>query len=276
MTAPSPSADTPVALRIPGVPRPLRLRLHGAADRYVSRRIREEGIWEPYETALLLAILQPGQVFVDVGANIGYFPVVAASVLGPAGQVVAFEPDPANFSLLLANLQLNDCRPIVSPVAAGLAAAPGAGRLYLSEDNAGDHQIFPAGEARRNLPIKLYNGSEYLRPRLRRIDLLKVDVQGAEHAVMTGLLPLLRELPRLPRIILELTPLSLRQAGSSGRALIELLDGLGQPLWIIDHVEHRLAACSADELARWCDDVDAVAGDAGFMNILVGPAVATR
>jgi hypothetical protein len=86
-------------------------------------------------------------------------------------------------------------------------------------------------------------------------------------------LPLLLELPRLPRIIIELTPLSLRQAGSSGRALIELLATLGQPLWIIDHIEHRLAASSAAELARWCDNVDTVAGDMGFMNILVGPGI---
>ena len=90
---------------------------------------------------------------------------------------------------------------------------------------------------------------------------------------MAGLLPLLRELPSLPRIILELTPLSLRQAGSSGRALLELLATLDQPSWIIDHIEHRLAPCSYAELARWCDDVDAVPGDAGFMNILLGPPV---
>jgi hypothetical protein len=74
----------------------------------------------------------------------------------------------------------------------------------------------------------------------------------------------------MPHIILELTPLSLRQAGASGRQLIELVATLGQPLWIIDHIEHRLVASTAAELALWCDHVDAVAGDAGFMNILVG------
>jgi hypothetical protein len=105
------------------------------------------------------------------------------------------------------------------------------------------------------------------------MDLLKVDVQGAEYAVLAGLLPLLQELPRPPVMIVELTPLSLRQAGSSGRALLELLATLDQPSWIIDHIEHRLAACSYEDLARWCDDVDAVSGDAGFMNILLGPTV---
>jgi FkbM family methyltransferase len=265
--------SAPVQLSVPGLARPLHLQVHGPADRYVSRRLREERIWEPYETALVLAALQAGDVLVDVGANIGYYPVIAADRVGPGGAILAFEPDPDNFRLLEANLRLNDCGHIVTAFQAGLADAAGAGRLYLSEDNAGDHQIFATGGVRRSVAVALHHGADFLRQRLTRLDLLKVDVQGAEYGVMAGLLPLLLELPRLPRIIIELTPLSLRQAGSSGRALIELLATLGQPLWIIDHIEHRQAASNAAELARWCDNVDAVAGDMGFMNILVGPAV---
>jgi len=258
-----------VPLRIPGVPR-LRLRVHLENDHCISRRIREEGVWEPYETSLLASFLQPGEVFVDVGANIGYFSVLAAHLVGDSGAVFAFEPGRDNFALLRDNLELNDCGHIVTGVEAGLAQLAGRGRLYLSADNAGDHQIFAVGAARSYHGISLLNGSDYLRGSLARMDLLKVDVQGAEYAVMAGLLPLLRELPRLPRIIVELTPLSLRQAGSSGRELVELLATLGQPLYIIDHIEHRLAACPVEELAQWCDDVDAATGDAGFMNILVG------
>jgi FkbM family methyltransferase len=174
---------------------------------------------------------------------------------------------------MLQNVQINDCGHIVTAVQAGLAAQEGPGQLFMSEVNAGDHQVFAVGDERRSQAIRLQNGSDFLRGKLQRMDLLKVDVQGAEYAVMVGLLPLLQELPQLPRIILELTPLSLRQAGSSGRALIELLATLGQPLWIIDHIEHRLVASTAAELAQWCDDVDAVTGDMGFMNILVGASV---
>lgn len=248
------------------------MRVHGEHDRYISRRIRQEGNWEPYETSLLLALLQPGDVFVDVGANIGYFPVIAATVVGAAGAVFAFEPEAENFRLLEENIRLNNCLHVVHATRAGLALRAGTGELYLSADNAGDHQVFAAGENRNSQGISLLNGSDYLRGKLQRMDLLKVDVQGAEYAVMAGLIPLLRELPQLPHIILELTPLSLRQAGSNGRALIELLATLDQPLHIIDHVEHRLAPCTAPELAQWCDDVDAVVDDMGFMNILVGPA----
>lgn len=273
MAVTRPGAAAPVPLCIPGLPDRLSLHVHGETDRHISRRLREEGIWEPYETTLVVAALQPGDIFVDVGANIGYYPVIAAGRVGHKGGVFAFEPDPDNFRLLLQNLQLNNCAQRVSAFEAGLSDETLPGQLFLSEDNAGDHQVFACGTDRRSLPVSLYNGSDFLRNRLSRIDLLKIDVQGAEYAVMSGLLPLIRELPAVPRIIIELTPLSLRQAGSSGRCLIELLATLAQPLWIIDHVGHRLVACSAPELAQWCDDVDAVAGDAGFMNILLGSAL---
>ena len=60
-------------------------------------------------------------------------------------------------------------------------------------------------------------------------------------------------------------------AGTSGRALIELLAQLDLPISIVDHVEHRLVPSDADALATWSDNVDATPGDRGFMNLWVGP-----
>ena len=263
---------TPVELNIPNFSPPLRLYVHGEQDRFVSQRLREHGIWEPYETSLVLTLLRPGDVFIDVGANVGYFSVVAASVVGAEGAVFAFEPDPDNCRLLRANAELNGLDDRVIVVEAALSDASGPGELFLSADNLGDHQVYAGNESRSSVPIDLLQGSEYLAARLQRMDLLKVDTQGAEFQVMTGLMPLLQSLAQPPRIIIELTPYSLREAGASGRALVELLATLGQPLWFIDHIDHCLVATGAEELALWCDNWDRVAGDRGFFNILVGPA----
>ena len=65
------------------------------------------GRYGPQETALLGAALRPGATFVDVGANWGYFTLLAAHRVGPAGRVVALEPDPRLFALLRANLAAN-------------------------------------------------------------------------------------------------------------------------------------------------------------------------
>ena len=261
---------TAVPLAVAGLAESLAIYVHGEQDLHVSRRLREEGIWEPYESSLVLNMLGPGQVFVDVGANIGYFSLLAASRVGASGAVFAFEPDPDNYSLLTRSAALNSQQHVIHATQAGLAAADGEARLYLSDDNLGDHQIFQAGEARRSTAITVLNGANFLGGKLQCIDLLKIDTQGSEFGVVQGLMPLLTSMAAAPRIIIELTPLSLRQCGSSGRMLIELLSELGQPMWIIDHLEHRLVASSCAELAQWSDNVDAVAGDAGFMNILVG------
>lgn len=244
--------------------------VHGERDQYVSRRIQEEGVWEPYESSLILGLLRPGDVFLDVGANIGYFSLLAASVVGSRGTVFAFEPDPDNYRLLKANIELNGMVHCIKAVEAALGDSSGEARLYLSENNLGDHQVY-AGEGRRSsVSIARHHGSEYLEGRLQRLDLVKVDTQGSEFQVIAGLMPLLQDLNSKPRLVIELTPHSLRQAGASGRALIELLATLGLPMWIIDHIEGQLAATNAEDLAQWCDNWDAVAESRGFMNILVG------
>ena len=264
------NSTTPIDLRVRGLPCPLQLHVHGSQDQHVSRRIREDGIWEPYETSLLLRFLHPGDVFVDVGANIGYFSVLAASVVGEQGAVFAFEPDPNNYRLLCANAELNGFAGNIVAVEAALSDTAGEGRLFLSEDNLGDHQVYVGDEDRNSVPIVLQRGSDYLARRIEQLDLLKIDTQGSEFQVIEGLMPLLVGLESKPRIIVELTPHSLRQAGASGRALMELLGTLDQPFWIIDHIEHCLIASSSEELAVWCDNWDKIEEARGFVNILVG------
>ncbi|MEH6589569.1 MAG: FkbM family methyltransferase [Halioglobus sp.] len=259
-----------VTLLIPGHAASLQLYVHGEHDRFVSRQIRETGSWEPYETSLLMAMLGRDSVFLDVGANIGYFSILAASVVGQGGRVFAFEPDPSNLALFAASCEINSFTSRIHTFAGGLSDRADSARLYLSEDNMGDHQIYAGAIERDSIPIELVNGSDYLQGRLGRLDLIKIDTQGSEYAVVCGLMQLLQSLSRPPRIIIELTPFSLREAGASGRQLIELLGTLGLPFWIIDHIEHRLVASTAQDLALWCDNVDACEGDQGFMNILVG------
>jgi FkbM family methyltransferase len=263
-----------VTLRIPGMQTALQMYVHGPEDKHVSRKIRDQGLWEPFETSLIVSRLNTGDVFVDVGANIGYFSIIAASLVGDQGQVYAFEPDPENYRLLEKNCAHNFSQLNVHAVCGGLSSRDCAGQLFLSEDNLGDHQIYAGTGEREQLDITLYQGADYLRRQLDQsqfntISMIKVDTQGSEFDVMLGLMPLLQEMPVPPTILIELTPFSLRQAGSSGRALIELLANLQQDFWIVDHIEHELVLIDAEALAQWCDNVDAVDGDEGFMNILV-------
>lgn len=250
-------------------PSPLYMDVHPHGDQHVSAEIRAHGCWEAYESELMCTILSPGDCFVDVGANIGYYSVLASSVLGKQGQIFAFEPDPSNFALLKRNLALNNIVGAM-PVNAGLSTENGSGQLYLSETNWGDHQIYSRGESRQSIPVELLKGDDFFKERIDRIDLLKIDTQGAEYHVLSGLEATLRSsLPEL-RIIIEFWPFGLRKAGSHGHDLLDLLASLRLPFWTIDHVGHALRPCSERELRAWVDVLDANPQDEGFFNLLLG------
>ena len=251
----------PVPLRVPGLSGEHVLALHDRGDVVISRQIREQGIWEPFETELVRRSLAPGGVFLDVGANLGYFTVLGAAWVGDAGRVYAFEPEPRNFRLLQTNLDLNGYAGRVTVCEAALSDRSGTGYLKLHPDNLGDHQLVePAAGA---VEVALVEGAAWFREREARLDLVKIDVQGAEHAVVRGLMPLLH----------ASGPGALRSAGTRGADLIATLASLELPFHIVDHIEHRLAPTTADALATWCNNLDAYPEDAGFMNIFVGAAV---
>src|SRR6185312_15602233 len=78
----------------------------------VPQRVFYTGVWEPDISRLIASCLQPGDTFIDIGANIGYFSLMAAKLVGPAGQVYAIEPWPPTLKILRHNIQLNGFRNI--------------------------------------------------------------------------------------------------------------------------------------------------------------------
>jgi FkbM family methyltransferase len=262
-----------IGLRLPGIEPALQLRVHTETDIYISASLRREGIWEPYETALVQQTLKSGDTFLDAGANLGYFTVLAAACVGAQGKVYAFEPEPRNFDLLQQNVTLNGFDSRVEAARLALAAQAGVGQLHLHPENLGDHQLYSTDASRQVVTTELVAGAAHLQARCERLDLVKIDTQGAEQEVVQGLLPLLKRSGPTLKMIIELTPYSLRQAGTDGAALIELLQELDLPFAIVDHIEHRLVAVSAAELKRWCNNVDDCIEDEGFMNIFVGVPV---
>ena len=111
--------------------------VHKEGDNHVSKTLREQGIWEAYETQLFTACLQDGAKVLDVGANIGYYSVLASLFLGDTGQVLAYEPNPENFTVLKKNIAINNCANIQAFQLA-LSNIDEEGFLYLSADNFGD------------------------------------------------------------------------------------------------------------------------------------------
>lgn len=269
---PTNSADPAqlVELNIEGLNRLLKMRVHDSSDTIISEKLRAEQCWEPYETQLVLTHFHAGEVFVDVGANIGYYTLVASEVAGPHGKVIAYEPDQHNFSLLQENVRANDlANTQLHPLA--LSDRNENGQLFLSTDNFGDHRIYSDGCDRNSYPIQLVHGDQHLEPQTEHIDFLKIDTQGAEYYVVNGLRQLIAANSAHLRIILEFCPYGIRHSGSDPHQLIELLESFGMQYHIIDHIEHRLIPAQAHHLSDWVDELAQEPDNQGFINLLVTP-----
>lgn len=245
----------------------VQLFVHEAGDMHVSKAIKETGQWEIFETQLIAACLIGATNFIDVGANIGYYSILA-SALQPSLAIYAFEPEPKNAALLLKSKALNGANNIHLEQA-GLAAKNSTIELFLSENNFGDHQIYDRGETRESVSVKVLNGSDFLLSRIQSIDVLKIDTQGAEFEVISGLLPLLKQSPDV-QMVLEFWPFGLKKSGAHGHQLLDLLLELNLPMHIIDHIGHQLVPCEEVELRAWIDDLDKHSDNEGFMNLFFG------
>ena len=181
-------------------------------------------IHEPQETALLERIVQPGWVAADIGANIGYFSLVMARAVGRGGTVVAFEPEPANAALLRENVALNGYTNIVVE-SMGVAASPGEMTLFRADGNTVDHRVYDAGDARRSIAVPVTSLDDYFR-NANRLDLVKVDVQGAEALGLDGMRDLFsRGLPRY--MLIEFWPEGLQRAGADPAQILDTLQRAG-------------------------------------------------
>ncbi len=243
--------------------------VHDRNDAFISKSIIEDGIWEEQETSILLALLKPGHVFVDVGANLGYFSLIASLLVAEQGSVVAFEPEAENFRLLKMNCELNELAN-VHCVNAALGHENAEGSLFLSESNMGDHSISPGDERQQRQDIAIVNGSELLLNLQNRVDVIKIDTQGYEYEVLLGLQEVIEaSIPDLT-IIIEFSPIHLRNTETSGTALLDLLQKVGLCCFYVpDPGSPGLLAISDYELRALSSLADKDPDSEGFTNLVV-------
>jgi len=172
-------------------------------DMQVGRTIYLSRAYEPPLTDLFLRNLKKGDVFVDVGANIGYFSMLAASRIGPNGRVFAFEPFSQNVKLLHLSKRANRFEQVeIFPLAAS------SGRQLYLYDNAGTNGfISPLSDDFRAVmqsTIVFSMSLDELLKDVARVDFLKVDVEGAEYLVLRGAETIVHR--HLPAIVSEFAP----------------------------------------------------------------------
>jgi FkbM family methyltransferase len=183
------------------------------------------GDFERQETRWVRRWLRPGMSFVDVGANVGYFTLLAASRVGPEGRVFACEPSPEAFARLEATLRDNPI-PQARAFPFALGAEPGQLHLHFTSHTVSNHTpSMVAQPGARTMPVPVRTLDECLEEwKLPRVDLLKVDVEGFEPQVLAGARQALAT-GRIRALLCEFNDPWLRLAGSSAAELYALLRG---------------------------------------------------
>jgi FkbM family methyltransferase len=201
----------------------------------VLNDLRAGRLYEADVSEVICRTLAEGDCAIDVGANIGYFTTVLASLVGPRGRVLSLEPGAANLARLRANLAANNLANVViveqpaSDVAEEIA-------FYINSDNAAGNAIWDPAEFTGNEKSKAKAqirrmqattlDAEVARLGLPRPKLIKIDTEGAEYKVLTGAQRLLAG-AGVPYVIAELHEFGLNKLGSTQIELRRFMETLG-------------------------------------------------
>jgi FkbM family methyltransferase len=180
-------------------------------------------VHEEETTALFKKIVQPEDVVLDLGANIGYFTILAAKLVGPTGKVYSFEPEPTNYQYLTKNIEPNGYTNAFAFQKA-VSDKPGKTRLFACSYDSGHHTInqydginaYRRGRKSemRSIEIDTVSIDDFLRGQTDRVDIIKMDVEGAEALALSGMKDTLRRNHTI-KVFLEFFPLLMRKMGSS-------------------------------------------------------------
>jgi FkbM family methyltransferase len=212
--------------------------------------------WEDLTTQMYKEVIREGDVVLDLGANIGYYTLLAARLTGPKGRVYAFEPEPLNYGLLLKNVELNGYDNVVARQQA-VSDKVGRVRFFLDGENTGAHTMYQHEGGHNFIEVESVTLDDFFKDRDNRVDVVKMDIEGAEMAALAGMERVIRDNAGI-KIFMEFYFPGIKRSGSSPEAFVRRLleDYHFSVLAIGEYTRDKkyLKINSADELMRLCDN----------------------
>jgi FkbM family methyltransferase len=189
-------------------------RMSGNTRDLIQRHIYFFGTWEPNISSWLRSTLRPGDGFIDIGANIGHYSLLASRLVGENGKVLAVEPAQWIHSILDQHIRLNGAANVRT---VQVAASDACGKLELypgAPDNIGKTSTV----SRKGEPVMVeaLPLSQILREdEIRCARVIKIDVEGAELQVLRGLAPVLGRMRDDLEIVMEISPSLMPEADAA-------------------------------------------------------------
>jgi FkbM family methyltransferase len=151
----------------------------------IGPHILLDGMWEEWITSFISERLEPGMVFVDVGAHVGWFTLLACAAVQPSGRVFAVEPQPRLASLLRSSLSVNGFDELATVFEVAVSDAPGEGKLFQIHNDSGKATLIPAGDGyTMQTEVRISTLDELIGD--RPVDFIKVDAEGSEMRIVEG------------------------------------------------------------------------------------------
>jgi FkbM family methyltransferase len=188
-----------------------------------------DGLWETTVTGWLQRTLEAGQVFVDVGANVGYFTLLGAQLVGRGGRVIALEAHPFLAELLRRNVIMNGRQEYVTTWQRAAWSEATTLKFHLrarysansSVGSVGPQQLSHLHDEEEVVEVEAVRLDDLLAT-LSRVDVIKVDVEGAELRAFAGLDRTLQANPAVS-VMFEWSPSQVELVGDSPSTLLDLL-----------------------------------------------------
>jgi FkbM family methyltransferase len=235
-------------IKLTQVELPGRVMLLDPEAHFVGRAIAHAGAYEPNLTAVISDMLAPGMTFVDVGANVGWHSLMAAERVGSQGFVLAVEADPTNADLLIRSVRANGFSNIVVlPV----ALSDRVGTAILQQAEGSNAALYPSdfGSATGDHLVSTFPLDTFDRL-VSAVDVLKVDVEGAEALVLSGASELVDK--HRPVIFLEFSPgMMQRLPGASVDSLEKWIEPRSFELALIPSSGGPIPVSSITEAAEY-------------------------
>lgn len=239
------------------------------ADRFFTQSLLLTGRHEEWEVPVFLDALRPGQWVVDIGAHVGFYTLLAAERVGPQGRVIAFEPDPSNRRLLAANVAHNRLTQVTIVPKAVTAEA---GRLWLRRDptNRGAHHVGPSAAGPEDVLVETVALDDFFDAEpAHAIDVMKIDVEGAEGLVWQGMQRLLAA-QRVRWIMMEIWPERSLPEPAQRRRFAEEITRAGFQVSRIQEPSGALVPATMAQLPQLC------AHGRGYTNLFLRQASQER
>lgn len=227
------------------IPNGLKLKVY-AGDIGMGLPLTLKGSYEKKTTEVFLSLLKKNQVVFDIGANAGYYTILASKGVGSNGQVYSFEPDPGSSELVERNVLLNNCKN-VKLIKKALSEKSGTSYFKSEKFNKGDSSLASEG----GIKVQTTTLDDFItESKIEKADLIIMDIEGAEILALRGGKEFLSGLIN-SSLIIEYNPSSLEKLGFGSDELTQQIQNLGYKIiGIINEQEETLIPFSEKNLKQ--------------------------